>query len=144
MVPGHLHVIEAVPLTPNGKLDRKALMALGDSPTQQQYEAPQTDLQWEVATVWQEVLEVERVGLADNFFQLGGHSLLATLVVTRIKERLGDKVPLKELFEADTLKAFCNRIEALRVEMSPVQDELAKSLEALKRLSLDDLEKLIS
>jgi amino acid adenylation domain-containing protein len=144
MVPGHLHVIEAVPLTPNGKLDRKALMALGESPTQQQYEAPQTDLQWEVATVWQEVLEVERVGLADNFFQLGGHSLLATLVVTRIKERLGDKVPLKELFEADTLKAFCNRIEALRVEMSPVQDELAKSLEALKRLSLDDLEKLIS
>jgi amino acid adenylation domain-containing protein len=144
MVPGHLHVIEAVPLTPNGKLDRKALMALGASPAQQQYEAPQTDLQREVATVWQEVLEVERVGLADNFFQLGGHSLLATLVVTRIKERLGDKVPLKELFEADTLKAFCNRIEALRVEMSPVQDELAKSLEALKRLSLDDLEKLIS
>ncbi|MDL5596907.1 amino acid adenylation domain-containing protein [Bacillus subtilis] len=144
MVPGHLHVIEAVPLTPNGKLDRKALMALGTSPAQQQYEAPQTDLQREVATVWQEVLEVEPIGLADNFFQLGGHSLLATLVVTRIKERLGDKVPLKELFEADTLKAFCNRIEALRVEMSPVQDELAKSLEALKRLSLDDLEKLIS
>ena len=144
MVPGHLHLIEAIPLTPNGKLDRKALMTLGDSPTQQHYQAPQTDLQWEVATVWQEVLEVEQVGLADNFFQLGGHSLLATLVVTRIKERLGDKVPLKELFETDTLKAFCARIEALRVEMSPVQDELAKSLEALKRLSLDDLEKLIS
>ena len=144
MVPGHLHLIEAIPLTPNGKLDRKALMALGDSPTQQHYQAPQTDLQWEVATVWQEVLEVDQVGLADNFFQLGGHSLLATLVVTRIKERLGDKVPLKELFETDTLKAFCARIEALRVEMSPVQDELAKSLEALKRLSLDDLEKLIS
>ncbi|WP_238537230.1 phosphopantetheine-binding protein, partial [Pseudomonas sp. R62] len=101
-------------------------------------------LQWEVATIWQEVLEVERVGLADNFFQLGGHSLLATLVVTRVQERLGDKVPLKALFETDTLKDFCARIEALRVEMSPVQDELAKSLEALKRLSLDDLEKLIS
>ncbi|WP_095047697.1 non-ribosomal peptide synthetase [Pseudomonas sp. Irchel s3h9] len=144
MVPGHLHLIDAIPLTPNGKLDRKALMALGDGPTQQHYQAPQSDLQWEVATIWQEVLEVEQVGLADNFFQLGGHSLLATLVVTRIKERLGDKVPLKELFETDTLKAFCARIEALRVEMSPVQDELAKSLEALKRLSLDDLEKLIS
>ncbi|PTT70316.1 non-ribosomal peptide synthetase, partial [Pseudomonas sp. HMWF007] len=144
MVPGHLHLIDAIPLTPNGKLDRKALMALGDSPTQQHYQAPQSDLQWDVAAVWQEVLEVERVGLADNFFQLGGHSLLATLVVTRIKERLGDKVPLKELFETDTLRAFCARIEALRVEMSPVQDELAKSLEALKRLSLDDLEKLIS
>ena len=144
MVPGHLHLIDAIPLTPNGKLDRKALMALGDGPTQQHYQAPQSDLQWAVATIWQEVLEVEQVGLADNFFQLGGHSLLATLVVTRIKERLGDKVPLKELFETDTLKAFCARIEALRVEMSPVQDELAKSLEALKRLSLDDLEKLIS
>jgi len=144
MVPGHLHLIDAIPLTPNGKLDRKALMALGESPTQEQYQAPQSDLQWEVATIWQEVLEVERVGLADNFFQLGGHSLLATLVVTRVQERLGDKVPLKALFETDTLKDFCVRIEALRVEMSPVQDELAKSLEALKRLSLDDLEKLIS
>jgi non-ribosomal peptide synthetase component F len=144
MVPGHVHLIDAIPLTPNGKLDRKALMALGDGPAQQHYQPPQSDLQWEVATIWQEVLEVEQVGLADNFFQLGGHSLLATLVVTRIKERLGDKVPLKELFETDTLKAFCARIEALRVEMSPVQDELAKSLEALKRLSLDDLEKLIS
>ena len=144
MVPGHLHLIDAIPLTPNGKLDRKALMALGESPTQEQYQAPQSDLQWEVATIWQEVLEVERVGLADNFFQLGGHSLLATLVVTRVQERLGDKVPLKALFETDTLKDFCARIEALRVEMSPVQDELAKSLEALKRLSLDDLEKLIS
>ena len=144
MVPGHLHLIDAIPLTPNGKLDRKALMALGESPTQEQYQAPQSDLQWEVATIWQQVLEVERVGLADNFFQLGGHSLLATLVVTRVQERLGDKVPLKALFETDTLKDFCARIEALRVEMSPVQDELAKSLEALKRLSLDDLEKLIS
>ncbi|MBV4487253.1 amino acid adenylation domain-containing protein [Pseudomonas sp. SWRI153] len=144
MVPGHLHLIEAIPLTPNGKLDRKALMTLGESPTQEQYQVPQSDLQWEVATIWQEVLEVERVGLADNFFQLGGHSLLATLVVTRVQERLGDKVPLKALFETDTLKDFCARIEALRVEMSPVQDELAKSLEALKRLSLDDLEKLIS
>ncbi|TBU87902.1 non-ribosomal peptide synthetase [Pseudomonas dryadis] len=143
MLPGQLHLIEAIPLTPNGKLDRKALMALGDSPTQR-YEAPETELQWEVATIWQEVLEVERVGLMDNFFQLGGHSLLATLVVTRIKERLGDKVALKELFETDSLKAFCSRIESLRIEMSPVQDELAKSLEALKRLSPDDLEKLIS
>jgi acyl-coenzyme A synthetase/AMP-(fatty) acid ligase len=144
MVPGHLHLIDAIPLTPNGKLDRKALMALAESPTQEQYQAPQSDLQWEVATIWQEVLEVGRVGLADNFFQLGGHSLLATLVVTRVQERLGDKVPLKALFETDTLKDFCARIEHLRVEMSPVQDELAKSLEALKRLSLDDLEKLIS
>ncbi|MDI2591092.1 amino acid adenylation domain-containing protein [Pseudomonas sp. 681] len=144
MVPGHLHLIDGVPLTPNGKLDRKALIAMGGSPIQQRFEAPHTDLQRQVAIIWQEVLEVEQVGLTDNFFQLGGHSLLATLVVTRIKERLGDKVALKELFETDTLQAFCTRIEALRVEMSPVQDELAKSLEALKRLSLDDLEKLIS
>ncbi|MEB0047000.1 non-ribosomal peptide synthetase [Pseudomonas sp. Dout3] len=144
MVPGHLHLIDAVPLTPNGKLDRKALIALGGSSSQQHYEAPHSNVQRQVAAIWQEVLEVERVGLTDNFFQLGGHSLLATLVVTRIKERLGDKVALKALFEADTLHAFCHRIEALRVDLSPVQDELAKSLEALKRLSLDDLEKLIS
>jgi hypothetical protein len=65
-------------------------------------------------------------------------------VVSRIGERLGDKIPLKELFQADSLLAFCERIEALRSASSPVQDELAKSLEALKRLSLEDLEKLIS
>ncbi len=75
---------------------------------------------------------------------MGGHSLLATLVVTRIAERLGDKVALKELFAAQTLQAFCERIETLRGGLSPAQDELAKSLEALKRLSLDDLEKLVS
>ncbi len=135
---------DLVPLTPNGKLDRKALIALSGNPLQTLYQAPQTDLQREVASLWQEVLEVERVGLGDNFFQLGGHSLLATLVVTRIAERLGDKVALKELFAAQTLQAFCERIEALRGGLSPAQDELAKSLEALKRLSLDDLEKLVS
>ncbi|WP_419735507.1 amino acid adenylation domain-containing protein [Pseudomonas sp. COR18] len=144
MVPSHLHLIDALPLTPNGKLDRQALIALGGNPLQTHYQAPQTELQREVAKLWQEVLEVERVGLGDNFFQLGGHSLLATLVVTRIAERLGDKVALKELFAAQTLLAFCERIEALRGGLSPAQDELAKSLEALKRLSLDDLEKLVS
>ncbi|SDT39739.1 non-ribosomal peptide synthase domain TIGR01720/amino acid adenylation domain-containing protein [Pseudomonas asplenii] len=144
MVPSHLHLIDALPLTPNGKLDRKALIALSGNPLQTLYQAPQTDLQREVASLWEEVLEVERVGLGDNFFQLGGHSLLATLVVTRIAERLGDKVALKELFAAQTLQAFCERIETLRGGLSPAQDELAKSLEALKRLSLDDLEKLVS
>ncbi|SDU98318.1 non-ribosomal peptide synthetase [Pseudomonas mucidolens] len=144
MVPSHLHLIEALPLTPNGKLDRKGLLALGGNPRQLAYEAPRTDLQWEVATLWQEVLDVQRVGLNDSFFHLGGHSLLATLVVTRIKERLGDQVPLRELFAAHTLEQFCDRIQALRADLSPVQDELAKSLETLKRLSLDDLEKLIS
>ena len=144
MVPGQLHLVEALPLTPNGKLDRKALIALGSGPRQQHYEAPRSELQIQVAALWQEVLGIEQVGLGDNFFQLGGHSLLATLVVSRIGERLGDKIPLKELFQADSLLAFCERIEALRSASSPVQDELAKSLEALKRLSLEDLEKLIS
>ncbi|MBH3421853.1 non-ribosomal peptide synthetase [Pseudomonas gessardii] len=144
MVPSHLHLIDALPLTPNGKLDRNVLLALGGNPRLLEYAAPRTDVQREVATIWQQVLEVEQVGLNDSFFQLGGHSLLATLVVTRISERLGDQVPLKELFAADTLEQFCDRIEALRADLSPVQDQLAKSLEALKRLSLDDLEKLIS
>ncbi|WP_256347444.1 non-ribosomal peptide synthetase [Pseudomonas gingeri] len=144
MVPSQLHRVEGLPLTPNGKLDRKALIALGSGPRQQHYEAPRSELQCQVAALWQEVLGIEQVGLGDNFFQLGGHSLLATLVVSRIGERLGDKVPLKELFQADSLQAFCERIEVLRGGSSPVQDELAKSLEALKRLSLEDLEKLIS
>ncbi|MCY1249486.1 Linear gramicidin synthase subunit D [compost metagenome] len=97
-----------------------------------------------MALIWQQVLHVEQVGLADNFFELGGHSLLATQVIVRLRGQMGLEVPLENLFLASDLAAFCSQARGLRNEAKPLEDELAKSLEALKRLSSAELEKLIS
>ncbi|WP_034054299.1 phosphopantetheine-binding protein, partial [Pseudomonas aeruginosa] len=101
-------------------------------------------LEQQVAGIWAEVLQLQQVGLDDNFFELGGHSLLAIQVIGRLRERLHLEVPIKSMFTAETLGEFCHGVETLKAESAPVEDALAKSLEALKRLSADELEKLIS
>ncbi len=105
-------------------------------------EVPETS--WVQVIFWAEVLQLQQVGLDDNFFELGGHSLLATQVIGRLRERLHLEVPIKSMFTAETLGEFCHGVETLKAESAPVEDALAKSLEALKRLSADELEKLIS
>ncbi|VFT63036.1 protein PvdJ [Pseudomonas aeruginosa] len=81
MVPSHLLFLARMPLTPNGKLDRKGLPQPDASLLQQVYVAPRSDLEQQVAGIWAEVLQLQQVGLDDNFFELGGHSLLATQVI---------------------------------------------------------------
>ena len=144
MVPAHLLLLERMPLTANGKLDRRALPAPDASLLQQAYVAPTSDLEVQVAALWAQVLELDQVGLSDNFFELGGHSLLATQVVLRLREALGHEVPVKALFLARDLADFCEALQALQPELDPLHDVLAKSLEDLNRLTADDLEKLIS
>ncbi|NPA20650.1 MAG: amino acid adenylation domain-containing protein [Gammaproteobacteria bacterium] len=113
MIPAHLLVLERLPLNNNGKLNRAALPAPDFSAAQQVYEAPRTPLQAQLATIWAQALQVERVGLADSFFSLGGHSLLATEVIARIRQGLGLEVPLRQLFEQPTLGAFADRCAEL-------------------------------
>ncbi|WP_139198027.1 condensation domain-containing protein, partial [Pseudomonas sp. NFACC37-1] len=105
MVPTHLLFLEQWPLTANGKLDRKALPSADASQVQQDYVAPQSELEQQIAVIWQDVLKVERVGLSDNFFELGGHSLLATQMVSRIRQALGLNLQLRQLFENASLEA---------------------------------------
>ncbi|WP_248920520.1 non-ribosomal peptide synthetase [Pseudomonas entomophila] len=143
MVPARLMVLERLPTSPNGKLDRRALPA-PEAQAARTHRAPQDDLQQQVAAIWQQVLQAEQVGLDDNFFELGGHSLLATQVIVRLRGQLGVEVTLETLFLSGTLEAFCDHVRDLRGAARPVEDELAKSLEALKRLSSAELEKLIS
>ncbi|MBN0134002.1 hypothetical protein JTL58_34585, partial [Pseudomonas aeruginosa] len=76
MVPAHLLFLERLPLSPNGKVDRKALPAPDASLLQEAYVAPRSELECQVAAIWQEVLKLQRVSLDDHFFELGGHSLL--------------------------------------------------------------------
>ncbi|MFJ2482034.1 non-ribosomal peptide synthetase [Pseudomonas sp. NPDC087598] len=144
MVPAHLLLLDSLPLTANGKLDRRALPQPDAQLLQNAYVAPVSPLQQQIADVWGEVLKLERVSLTDNFFELGGHSLLATQVVLRLRELLGFEIPLASLFGSADLQAFSDAVQALQPDLQPVHDVLAKSLEALNRLSADELEKLIS
>jgi len=103
MVPGHLLLLANLPLTPSGKLDRKALPAPDPAQLQGDYRAPQSPAEQCLAQVWAEVLQVPRVGLDDHFFELGGHSLLAAQVIARVKEQMGVVLPLRSLFEKPLL-----------------------------------------
>lgn len=111
MVPSALVFLDEMPLTPNGKLDRKALPAPDYTDAQGEFVAPRTEMEKQVASIWEEVLHIDQVGVHDNFFALGGHSLLATLVISRARSQLNLDVPLKPLFEASQLGDFANLIQ---------------------------------
>jgi amino acid adenylation domain-containing protein len=113
MVPSAFVTLENLPLTPSGKLDRRALPVpeLG-AYASQEYEAPQGEIEEAVAEIWQALLRVERVGRQDNFFELGGHSLLATRVISRVRERFKVELPLRVLFNAPTVEQLSVRVQA--------------------------------
>jgi acyl carrier protein len=113
MVPSHLVLLERLPLTPSGKLDRKALPAPDPSQLQASFRAPASEPEQRLAAIWMEVLQVPRVGLDDSFFDLGGHSLLAAQVIARIKSELGVALPMRSLFERPHLAALAEELEAL-------------------------------
>ncbi|HKV11759.1 MAG TPA: amino acid adenylation domain-containing protein, partial [Thermoanaerobaculia bacterium] len=117
MVPGAWVFLDDLPLSPSGKVDRKALPAPDGSPGSPEtaFAAPRTKLEREIARIWADVLGVDRVGLGDLFWDLGGHSLLATRVLARLQGALGVELPLRSLFEAPTLAGFAAAVEeALR------------------------------
>ncbi|HEU4884131.1 MAG TPA: amino acid adenylation domain-containing protein, partial [Longimicrobium sp.] len=114
MVPGAFVRLDALPLTPSGKVDRKALPAPDAVSADDQPAEARTPLKEVLAGIWAGVLKTDRVGPDDNFFQLGGHSLLATVVVARVQEVLGVRLPLSALFTAPTVSALAAEVETLR------------------------------
>ena len=105
MVPGAILILDTLPLTPHGKVDRRALPApdYAQLALAQPFTAPRTPVEETLAAIWAGVLGLERVGVADNFFELGGHSLLATQVVSRVRAAFAVDLPLRALFEAPTV-----------------------------------------
>jgi amino acid adenylation domain-containing protein len=142
MVPAAFVTVDAIPLTPNGKVDRRALpepeLQVADDGA---FIAPRNTLEEVVAGIWAEVLGVPRVGAEDDFFALGGHSLLATRVLTRLRQTFQVELPLRAMFERPTVAGLAARIgedpaEAARIEemvellrmLSEVSDEEAAAL----------------
>ncbi|MDQ1593089.1 MAG: hypothetical protein QOG71_3716, partial [Pyrinomonadaceae bacterium] len=117
MVPQRVVKLDALPLTTNGKIDRKALPAPDAAEeTATSYLAPRTACEEIVCNVWAEVLGRERVGVDEDFFALGGHSLLATQVVSRVRAVFGVEVPLRVMFETPTPEALAAEVERLTKE----------------------------
>jgi amino acid adenylation domain-containing protein len=137
MIPGHFVFLRALPLTVNGKLDRRALPAPeGARPAlARAYVAPRTALERVLAGAWEEALGVDRVGIEDGFFDLGGHSLLATQIISWVRETFEAEVPLRELFERPTVAALAVALKAV----SPDAERTAELLLELSELSDEEV-----
>jgi acyl carrier protein len=116
MVPSAIMELDQLPLTRNGKLDRSRLPAPVFDAQQETFVAPRTPTEESLAQIWSEVLNVERVGVNDNFFDLGGHSLLATQVFSRMQDVFGIELPLRALFEAPTVAGLAEKVDAYGVK----------------------------
>ncbi len=116
MVPSTFMLLDTLPLTANGKVDRQALPGdVGIRPhLVKAFVAPSSPAEKALAAIWAQVLGLEQVGIHDNFFELGGHSLLATQVIARLGDALQVELPLCRLFEAPTVSEFAQAIEELR------------------------------
>ncbi|HEV3050065.1 MAG TPA: amino acid adenylation domain-containing protein, partial [Longimicrobium sp.] len=114
MVPSAVVMLESLPLTPSGKVARRALPAPEYAAAEEAYVAPRTPTEEVLAGIWAEVLRLERVGAEESFFDLGGHSLLATRVISRVRQVFGVEMPLRAVFERSVLSELAAEIDLLR------------------------------
>lgn len=136
MIPSFLVLLEAFPLTPNGKLDRDALPAPDPKARYEiTYIEPKTDTEKQIAAVWQDLLLVEKVGVDDNFFNLGGHSLLATQMISRLRAAFEIDLPLRTVFEQPTVAALAS-IVTERLLAEAESDALENILAEVEQLEL--------
>jgi amino acid adenylation domain-containing protein len=144
MVPSSFIFLESMPLTANGKVNRRALPVPDQSrpELEQDFVAPRTSLEEVVAGIWRDVLGLEQIGVHDNFFELRGHSLLATQVVARLSEIFEFEIPLKTIFQSPTIAGLA----AAMVQFEPTPgslEELARALIEFTALSDEDAQSLL-
>lgn len=144
MVPSVLALLEHFPISPNGKLDRHALLALLDkrSLREEDYVSPRTDLEEVLVDIWKELLGGEAIGVTDNFFASGGHSLLATQVIARIKGTFQVDLPVSVMFEKPTVEELA--VALLDREKKPGQfQKIAQLIKKIASLSDDNARKML-
>ena len=147
MIPSVFVGLETFPLTPNGKIDRNALPTpeAGRSEFAQDFVAPSTKAERQIAQVWEEILGIEGIGIHDNFFALGGHSLLATQVMARIKTRLHIALPLRTLFEQPTVAGLAVAVQQIQnpPDAGTAEEDLAALLNNMDALSDEEAQALL-
>ena len=121
MVPGRYVILDSLPLTANGKIDRKALPKPDVKVAIRQYVAPRNRLEQILADLWSEVLDIERVGIEDNFFELGGNSLSALQLMEATSHHIGEGLPLSRLFQTPTISELTKKLtDSADSKMSPL------------------------
>ena len=145
MVPSAFVGLDALPFTPGGKVDRRALPAPDqfghDSETP--FIAPRTSTEERLAEIWTGLLRIEEISVNQNFFELGGHSLLATQVMSRIRQAFKIELPLRFIFELPTISSLAAKLNAGTDSKKTDIDEIALMLEDIEQLSSDEIMKLM-
>jgi acyl carrier protein len=143
LVPSSFVVLDALPLTPNGKLDRDALPPPEENRPQLQasFIEPRNAVEQALASIWAQILRIERVGVRDNFFDLGGHSLLATQVATRIREAFQTEFPLRALFEKPTIEELAKMIGDASAD-DRTDTELSRIISDIESISEEEAQRL--
>jgi hypothetical protein len=141
MVPAAFVLLDSLPLTPTGKLDRKALPAPGavERESGANYIAPRTRTEELLAEVWSKLLNADKLGVHDNFFDLGGHSLLATQLVSRVRDIFQVDLGVRVVFESPTISEMALRIERI-ISDSVEMTELAAVFAEVESLSDGEIE----
>jgi acyl carrier protein len=121
MVPTFFVLLQQMPLSPNGKVDRRKLPAPERSGIGGPYKAPRTELERVIAAVFTEVLHVKSVGMQDNFFELGGHSLLLMQMMSRIRSACNAEVPFRKFYESPTVAGLAREVEQFRQKHGAAQ-----------------------
>jgi amino acid adenylation domain-containing protein len=144
MLPSALLFVDALPLTPSGKIDRRSLPAQEWARTEaaQTYVPPRTPLETALAAIWAQVLGVERVGIDDNFFDLGGHSLLAVQVVSRILDAFQVELPLRAIFNSPTITGMAELVASRQTERA-MDEQVDQILASLEQMSDEEIERLL-
>lgn len=137
MVPAAFVMLEVLPLTPNGKVDRHALPVPENPDLSVNYQAPKSEIEKSIAKVWKQVLQLEKVGIHDNFFDLGGHSLLIVQVNNKLREILHRDLSVVEIFQNPTIKSLAEHLSqkssSATTSLEKMRERVGKQREALNQ-----------
>jgi acyl carrier protein len=133
MIPSSFVILDALPQTPNGKIDRRRLPEPGNvrPAVETAYVDPRTSMEKQVAAIWIEVLALDRVGFDDNFFDLGGHSLAAARILSRVRSAFHIDLPVKTFFDRPTIAETAQAIVAEQASCAESIDQLLSELEEM-------------
>ena len=145
MIPSAFVLMDKLPRTISGKIDRKALPAPGQlrAELEKLFTPPRTPIETTLAEIWTEVLGIDRVGIDDNFFEMGGHSLLVFQVISRVREAFGIDLPLRALFEAPTIEQ--QALAVIEAQLDQENDgEMAQLIQEISMLEGSQLEDMVA